>query len=113
MGKKYFFALLIVFMFLGTQQGFSQTVNNKPSTQQKIDGLSIYPNPVGNGNRYIYISSKKNLNKKIEVFNALGRRISSRILVGKQLDISELNTGIYILKINENNVSETRKLVIK
>ncbi|GAL72730.1 hypothetical protein JCM19302_3224 [Jejuia pallidilutea] len=43
----------------------------------------------------------------------LGKQIKSTITTRKELDISSLNSGVYILKITEGTVSETRKLVIK
>ncbi|WOD45152.1 T9SS type A sorting domain-containing protein [Hwangdonia lutea] len=113
MGKNYFFTTLFVLMFFVGQPGFAQAGNSNLPAQQNIEGLSIYPNPVNNGKQFIYITSKNSLTKKIEIFNALGKRILSTVLVGKELNISKLSTGVYILKITESNVSETRKLVIK
>jgi len=113
MGKNYFFTILFALIFFVTQQGFAQANNSNLPIQQNIEGLSIYPNPVNNGKQFIYITSKNSLTKKIEIFNALGKQILSNILIGKELNISKLSTGVYILKITENNISETRKLVIK
>lgn len=113
MGKNYFFTILFVFMFFVTQNGFAQTDDSGLQSKQNIEGLSIYPNPVNNGKQYINITSKNNFTKKIEIFNALGKQILSAVLIGKELNISKLSTGVYILKITEKNVSETRKLVIK
>ena len=83
------------------------------SQKYPIEGLTIYPNPVSNNKSFIYISSKKSLTKKVDIFNVLGKRIFSVALTGKELNISRLSTGVYILKITENNISETRKLVIQ
>jgi len=113
MRKNYFFTILFVLMFFVTQQGFAQAVDSNLPAQQNIEELSIYPNPVNNGKQFIYITSKNNFTKKIEIFNALGKQILSNVLIGKELNISKLSTGVYILKITENNISETRKLVIK
>ncbi len=113
MRKNYFLTTFLALMFFVTQQGFTQAdINNAPA-QQNIEGLSIYPNPVNNGKQYIYITSKKNFTKKIEIFNTLGKQILSTVLIGKELNIAKLSTGVYILKITESNISETRKLVIK
>ena len=113
MGKNYFFTLLFILMFFVTQNGFAQAGSSSLQAQQNIEGLSIYPNPVNNGKQYIYITSKNNFTKKIEIFDALGKQILSTALIGKELNISKLSTGVYILKITENSISETRKLVIK
>ncbi len=113
MQKNYFIVIFFILMFVIPLQGFSQNFNNRPSNQENIEELSIFPNPVQNGKQFIYITSKKGLTKKIEIFNVLGKQIFSHIMVGKELNISKLSTGVYVLKITENNISETRKLVIK
>ncbi|MCF7568392.1 T9SS type A sorting domain-containing protein [Sabulilitoribacter arenilitoris] len=113
MKKNYLFTFIFTLVFFTTLQGFAQTENSSLQAQQNIEGLSIYPNPVNNGKQYIYITSKNNFNKKIEIFNALGKQILSTLLIGKELNIAKLSTGVYILKITEEDISETRKLVIK
>jgi hypothetical protein len=114
MNKNYFLITFFFLAFMITQQGFSQSSSNgTPTQEQNIEGLSIYPNPVTEGRQVIYITSKKNFSKNIEIYNVLGKQIHSTVLSGKELNISSLSTGVYILKITENKVSETRKLVIK
>ncbi|CAH8284751.1 putative secreted protein (Por secretion system target) [Mariniflexile fucanivorans] len=113
MKKHYFLILFFVLAFFTAFSGFSQNNANTSSIQQNIEDLSIYPNPVSNGKTFIYITSKLNLTKKIEFYDVLGKRIFSSVLTGKELNISNLSKGVYVLKITENNISETRKLVIK
>jgi len=110
MKKSYVLISLIVFAFMFTQQTEAQSsIQNSASTS--IEGLIIYPNPVNHGK--LYITTKENLTKEIEIFNVLGKRIYSLTLLGKELNVSKLHAGVYILKISENNISTTRKLVIK
>lgn len=113
MKKNYFFTFILVLTFLISFQGFSQNNVNRISAQQSIEDLSIYPNPVTNGKIFIYITSKRNLTKKVDFFNVLGKQIFSTFLTGKELNISSLSKGVYVLKITEGDISETRKLVIK
>lgn len=114
MAKNYFLTTFFFLAFLiFTNTGEAQNFANNTPTQENIEGLSIYPNPVNSGKTFIYITSKKNLVKKIEFFNVLGKQIYSTRLVGKELNITNLNKGVYILKVTEGDVSETRKLVIK
>jgi len=114
MNKNYFYIFLFSFIFLTFQSGFSQSspFNGSPN-QEKIEGLSIYPNPVSYGQNTIYISSKANSSKIVEIFNVLGKRISSIRIAGKALDVTNLNKGVYVLKITENKSTEVRKLIIK
>tara|TARA_R110000868_G_scaffold20478_4_gene86620 strand:- start:2867 stop:3208 length:342 start_codon:yes stop_codon:yes gene_type:complete len=113
MQKNYIVTLIFSFLFLISLQGFSQTNYNNAPQQEHIEGLSIYPNPVTNGRLYVNITSNKNLTKKVEVYNVLGKQIYTTVLTNNELGVSQLSTGVYILKITENNISETRKLVIK
>lgn len=113
MKKNYILILLFTLAFFTTQFGFSQNYVNSNAIQQNIEGLTIYPNPVTNGKVFVYISTNDNLTKKIAIFDVLGKQIYKTVLTGKELNISNLGKGIYILKITENNISETRKLVIK
>ena len=112
--KNYFVTFIFSSLFLISLCGFSQSEpENMLPQQQTIEGLSIYPNPVSNGKLFVYITSKRSLTKTVAVYNVLGKQILTTILTGNELNISQLNTGVYILKITENNISETRKLVIK
>jgi len=113
MNKNYFLILLVALAFFTSQFGFSQNNASINTMQQNIEGLSIYPNPAPSGKVSVFISSKDNLTKKIAVFDVLGKQIYATVLTGKELNISSLGKGVYILKIIENNISETRKLVIK
>uniref|UniRef100_UPI00404ADAD2 T9SS type A sorting domain-containing protein n=1 Tax=Gelidibacter sp. TaxID=2018083 RepID=UPI00404ADAD2 len=111
MMKNYAYILLLLLSFTFTVSGYSQ---NNPSNTPKTEGiedLNIYPNPVSNGK--ITITTKLNLTKDIEIFDVLGKKIQSTSLFGKELNVSKLTPGIYILKIKENNVSATRKLVVR
>ena len=113
MKKNYVFFLLILITLFTTQYSLVQNNGNTFSVDQNIEDLSIYPNPVSNGKTFVFITSKLNTTKHIEFYNVLGKRIFSTQLKGKQLDISKFSKGVYLLKITENSISETRKLIIK
>jgi len=72
--------------------------------------FSVYPNPA---NDLVAISSKNNGDKNIIVYNVLGKQVINTILNGERLDISKLTSGVYILKINQDGNSSTKKLVIR
>ena len=114
MKKLYFLNLFFVLAFFTAFSGFSQNNAIQISFQQNtIEDLSIYPNPANSGKTLIYITSKLNLTKKIEFYDILGKQIFSTVLAGKELSVSNLSKGVYVIKVTENNISETRKLVIK
>jgi len=79
--------------------------------ENDIPGFIMYPNPVTNGR--LTINTFSNANKEIQIFDILGKRILSTNLKGRELNVSKLNSGIYILKILEEGKTATRKLVIK
>ena len=107
MSKNYLFTfLLICFFALGS---FAQETRQQPNPA--IDGLSFYPNPVSNGK--IYITSKSTLDIEILIFDVLGKKVMQTILTTKELNISNLSPGVYIIKIKEGETTATRKLIVK
>ncbi|THF48521.1 T9SS type A sorting domain-containing protein [Flavobacterium supellecticarium] len=108
MKKNYFYIILVAF-FLFSASLFAQEA--KGSSGTTIEGLNIYPNPT-NGDK-IYITSKSTQDKEVEIFDVLGKRILQATLNSKELNIANLNAGVYIIKIKEGEASATRKLIIK
>lgn len=110
MGKKYFYILLLFTFF-----SFSAIAQENKSTvaknQEPIEGLNIYPNPVSNGR--IFITSKTTLTKEVEIFDVLGKKILQATLTGKELNITSLTPGVYIIKVTEKQATATRKLIVK
>lgn len=79
--------------------------------QKDIEDLRLYPNPVTKGT--VAIHSRKNLPKEISIYDVLGKEVLRTRINGKTLNVSALNSGIYIIKVTEINNTSTRKLVIK
>ncbi len=73
--------------------------------------FGVYPNPATKG--YININSRIKGVKNISIFDVLGTQVLKTTLNGERLDISDLNSGVYILKIEQGKGSTTKKLVIK
>lgn len=105
------FLLVCFLLFSSTMTAQSSALPAYGSQEKPITDLSIYPNPVNGGK--VFITSEKNQTKQVEIYNVLGKLILSSKLTGKELDVSELTPGIYILKIKEGNAQATRKLVVK
>ena len=106
--KKQYLLLAILSLFCSV--GFSQDLQviDHPT---EIENLSIFPNPASQGK--VYITSKNNLPKFIKIFNVLGKSILSVSINRKELDISNLKAGIYIIKVTEGEKTTTRKLIIR
>jgi hypothetical protein len=63
-------------------------------------GISVYPNPVKD---VLTIKSEKSIGK-LEITNANGKKVYRRTIKGNsvELDLLELNAGIYFIKINNS-----------
>jgi hypothetical protein len=111
MTKNYFYIILMAFFF--TLSVSAQEVKQQAKLQEAsaIEGLNLYPNPVSNGK--VYITSKNDLDKNIIIFDVLGKKVLHTNLVSKELNISNLSPGVYIIKIDEEQATSTRKLIVK
>jgi hypothetical protein len=79
--------------------------------QQPIEGFGLYPNPVNNG--VLSIITQDNLEKNIQIFNVLGKQVFAQTTSGSTINVSSLNSGIYIIRVEEAGRLATRKLVIE
>ena len=112
MTKNYFYITLLLAVFFTTSAS-AQDNKQQPKTQEtaSIEGLSLYPNPVSNGK--VYITTKNDLDKEIIIFDVLGKKVMQTMLNSRELNVSNLTSGVYIIKINEKEASATRKLIIR
>ncbi len=112
MKKFYILSLFLVSFLLFSPRVIAQNTTLPAfNTENPIEGLSIYPNPVVGSK--VYITSNKNQTKEVEIYNVLGKKVLISRMSGKELDVSELTPGIYILKIREGITQATRKLVVR
>lgn len=94
---------------------FSPGERNDGQSLSNLDfataNFSLYPNPVTNGS--VTISSNSADAMQVQVYDVLGKVVKNEILSNNTLNVSNLNTGLYIIKITQNQNSVTKKLVIK
>ncbi|MUU78609.1 T9SS type A sorting domain-containing protein [Winogradskyella endarachnes] len=86
-----------------TPQSLSVVDNNK-------NQFSIFPNPTNTG--FVNISSTNSADINIKVYDVLGKQVISETITNNTLNVSNLKSGVYIVKITQNNASTTKKLVI-
>ncbi len=81
--------------------------------QDFIKGISVYPNPISS--TFTLKTTTNNLSSlSIQIFNVIGKKVyEEKNLKSKTIDVSELNTGIYILKIMNETQQKTIKLIKK
>lgn len=70
--------------------------------------FSVYPNPSLD---YINIKSEENIDS-LELYISLGQLVLSRKENVIQLNVENLNLGVYSLKIYSGNLSTTKKVLI-
>ena len=73
--------------------------------------FKVYPNPVSNGT--VTITSQFTETITATVFDILGKEVINERVNNNTLDVSQLNKGIYLMKLTQNGASATQKLVIK
>lgn len=112
MTKNYFYiTFLLIFSFTLSIAAQETKQQSKLQETTSIEALNVYPNPVSNGK--VYVTSKNDLNKEIIIFDVLGKKVLHTTLSTKELSVSNLTPGVYIIKINEGEATATRKLIVK
>ncbi len=112
MTKNYFYITLLLAFFF-TISATAQDNKQQPRLQENasIEGLSLYPNPVTTGK--VYITSKNDLEKEIIIFDVLGKKVLQTKIDSKELNVSNLLPGVYIIKIIEEDATSSRKLIVR
>ena len=77
----------------------------------QIDGVKIYPNPVKNGT--LYITSNSSNAKTVAVYDILGKQVLNSKTSNNTVNVANLKSGAYIVKVTEDGKTDTRKLIIE
>lgn len=102
MKKLYLLFFLVFSTYVCAQQA---------QTNGDIEGFNLYPNPTIDGK--VYIDTALDAPKEIHIFDVLGTQVLQTTLLGKELNVTNLDKGVYILRVIERDKVATRKLVIK
>jgi hypothetical protein len=97
--------------FLMARYASDFSVNVLSVDQFNSSEFSLYPNPTNTG--VVTISSTNSDAMNVQVFDVLGKQVKNETLTNNRLNVSNLNSGVYILKITQNNATITKKLVIR
>ena len=75
------------------------------------NNITVYPNPATN-NFTVNLGNDEKAN--IQLFNIVGQQVYSETITGSaQVNVANLHSGVYMLKINQNGKSYTTKVVVK
>lgn len=103
---------ILIFVFCTCFVSLSSGQSNKIKANNIVK-FSAFPNPVSQGKLTITTFNTKE--KVVTIYNVLGKRVFAQKFSSnkKQLDVSHINSGIYIMKIIEGDKVATKKLIIK
>ncbi|MDD3858882.1 MAG: T9SS type A sorting domain-containing protein [Bacteroidales bacterium] len=93
---------------------FNGFVTDIPDKISLNSNVNIYPNPATD---YITVSTENlnNTDLTVNIYNVIGALVKSETLLQdqEQLNIEDLESGIYMLEIKSKEWSEKQKLIIK
>jgi hypothetical protein len=75
------------------------------------DAFKLYPNPSKSG--FVNITSTGSETILATVFDILGKQVINAAVSNERLDVSTLNTGVYIVKMTQGAATTTKKLIIQ
>jgi len=97
--------LLICFCFI------SFSYAQESAAKGEIAGFKLYPNPVTQGK--VNIITTADAPKKVLIYDVLGTRVLETTILGSELNLSDLDAGIYVIRVFEKDNVATRKLIVK
>jgi hypothetical protein len=83
-------------------------------SQNILENVSFYPNPVNkNSNNLVTISSNSTAVTTVKIYNVTGKMVKNLTVNNNQINVSNLASGLYLVKITLENKSTTKKLLIE
>jgi hypothetical protein len=73
--------------------------------------LSIYPNPTNQN--FVNISVNLAGDKEVSLFDLNGRILKQQTISSNYFDLSEINSGLYLIQVKVGNKTFTQKLAVK
>jgi hypothetical protein len=96
---------------IASYRSVNPTATTATVTKNQIAGFTMYPNPVSNGK--FVITSNTGANKQVEIYSMIGKQVYSKtVKANETIDVSNLNRGIYLLRVKEEDKIATRKLIV-
>jgi hypothetical protein len=101
---------------LGNQTSTTRAVNvtNEICTlginENTIEGFSVFPT-ISNGKVYVLTASK--VLKNIKVYDFIGKQVFSQQTIDKEVNLTNLPSGVYVMRIEQENKTGIKKLIIE
>ncbi|MDG1673185.1 MAG: lamin tail domain-containing protein [Flavobacteriaceae bacterium] len=97
---------------------FGDGDSGTPGAQNSLSVISItnnyfemYPNPTNSG--FVTIKSNQMGAVQAQVFDLLGKEVINTAVNNERMDVSNLNAGVYVVKLTQNKNTTTKKLIIQ
>lgn len=82
--------------------------NNLSVSQNEISGLQVYSN-----NNLLFVTSDSSNDKNVVVYDMLGKVVVNETVSSQPINVANLSSGAYIVKVTEEGKTATKKLVIQ
>ena len=77
-----------------------------------LEGLQVYPNPVGSGT--VMIETAENLERSVNISDATGKRLIQTFMPSNgPININNLPAGLYLVQVVEDGKVGTSKLIVE
>ncbi|SEB50435.1 Por secretion system C-terminal sorting domain-containing protein [Tenacibaculum sp. MAR_2009_124] len=97
-------------VMIGSSNSRNRTIKNKNYSENSLLQDVVYPNPVMNT---FSIKTEGDLNSTFKLINQNGQVIKSGNTGNKNIDISNLNSGVYLIQIKNGSQTILKKVVKK
>lgn len=77
-------------------------------SQNEIVGLQVYSN-----NNLLFVTSDSSSDKNVVVYDMLGKVVVNETVSSQPVNVANLSSGAYIVKVTEEGKTATKKLVIQ
>lgn len=114
---KNYITLFIFFLCLGVSAAYGQRDSNEQIENEVVvmdnflfnGAVQMFPNPVQN-----YLTIRSNLPiTAVQIYSLLGDLVKEVRGNFSRIDVRQLNSGIYMVKIHSDQYSVTKKLIKK
>lgn len=71
----------------------------------------LFPNPTANGS--VTINTTNSSDTTVAIYSILGKKVVSQKLTNNTLNVSALQSGIYLVKVTQDGAVSTQKLIVR
>lgn len=88
-----------------------ELTSNLGVKENSLSNFSLYPNPAKSG--FVTIKNTIAGEKQVSILDILGKQVREVKVFNDEINISGLNSGVYLVRITKDDAVATKKLVIQ